>query len=55
MKYRVYNEKCTFLNFREVDDVKLQHEIQNSEDPRYDGLDRKDRNKVGFHVRFFNL
>jgi len=34
---------------REVDDVKLQHEIQNSEDPRYDGLDRKDRNKVGFH------
>jgi hypothetical protein len=34
---------------REVDDVKLQHEIGVVEDPRYDGLDRKDRNKVGFH------
>jgi hypothetical protein len=34
---------------REVGDVKLQHEVQSAEDPRYDGLDRKDRNKVGFH------
>merc|ERR1712186_161906 len=36
---------------REVDDVKLQHEIQNSEDPRYDGLDRKDGKGIKSVVR----
>ena len=45
--------------YREVGDVKLQHEV--IEDPRYQGLDQGDRTKVGFHVslalyyRFWDL
>ena len=38
--------------FREAPDVLLQKTVV--EDNRYDGLDKKDRSKVGLHVRILS-